>query len=212
MKNAWHHHALILVDRIVPGRKDTVSYVDQNLMPQETVIYRTKLHWSIYCKAIFLFGVALLAFIVALSPLCHPALVSASHPALSHASRAALNHVGQKSILSSICNWIGLAFAFFGFVSFLKNWTKSKSSEFAVTNKRVIIKVGTMQRHTLEVLLQRVEGVGVDQGVLGSMLGFGSITVSGTGGSKEGFDHIADPLEFRRQVLSAADSSTNRAQ
>lgn len=212
MASACTNSENALVDKIKPGGKNTVSYVDQNLMPQETVIYRTKLHWSIYCKAIFLFGVALLAFILAFSPLTHPALVSASHPALSHAGRAALNHVTQKSPLSTFCNWVGLAFAFFGLVSFLKNWTKSASSEFAVTNKRVIIKVGTMQRHTLEVLLQRVEGVGVDQGVLGSMLGFGSITVSGTGGSKEGFDHIADPLEFRRQVLSAADSSTNRAQ
>lgn len=189
-----------------------MSYVDQNLMPQETVIYRTKLHWSIYCKAIFLFGVAILAFIVAASPLCHPALVSASHPALSHASRAALSHVGPKSPLSTFCNWVGIAFLFFGAISFLKNWTKSSSSEFAITNKRVIIKVGTMQRHTLEVLLQRVEGVGVDQGVLGSMLGYGSITISGTGGTKEGFHHIADPLEFRRQVLGAADAGMNRAQ
>lgn len=189
-----------------------MSYVDQNLMPQETVIYRAKLHWSIYCKAMLLFGVALLAFIVALSPLTHPALAPASHSALSHASRAAINHASHGSILSSFCNWIGIAFILFGFVSFLKNWTKAKASEFAVTNKRVIIKVGTMQRHTLEVLLQRVEGIGVDQGVLGSMLGFGSITVSGTGGTKEGFDHIDNPLEFRRQVLSAADSGTNKAQ
>jgi uncharacterized membrane protein YdbT with pleckstrin-like domain len=181
-------------------------------MSQETVIYRTNLHWSIYCKAIFLFGVAIVAFIVAASPLCHPALVSASHPALRHASRAALNHVGSISILGKICNGIGLVFVIFGFISFLKNWTKSKSSEFAVTNKRVMIKVGSLQRHTLEVLLQRVEGVGVDQGVLGRMLGYGSISVSGTGGTKEGFDHIDNPLEFRRQVLSAADSSTSKIQ
>jgi hypothetical protein len=194
------------------GEKNAVSYVDQNLMPQETVIYRAKLHWSIYCKAILLFGVAILAFIVAVSPLCHPSLVSASHPALSHASRSALSHVSRISVLGKICNGIGLVFVFFGFISFLKNWTKAKASEFAVTNKRVIIKVGSLQRRTLEVLLQRVEGVGVDQGVLGNMLGFGSITVSGTGGTKEGFDHIDDPLEFRRQVLSAADSSMSRAQ
>lgn len=208
-----HDPALpLVVGRIELGGKYIVSYVDQNLMSEETVVYRTKLHWSIYSTAIFLFGVAILAFIVASSPLSHPALSAASHPALSHASRVALSHASHKSVISSFCDWVGIAFLLLGFIVFLKNWAKATSSEFAVTNKRVMIKVGALQRHTLEVLLQRVEGVGVDQGVLGRMLGYGSISVSGTGGTKEGFDHIDNPLEFRRQVLSAADSSTNKAQ
>ncbi|MGH7470124.1 MAG: PH domain-containing protein [Longimicrobiales bacterium] len=82
------------------------------------------------------------------------------------------------------------------------------SSEFAVTDKRVIIKVGWIQRRTLETMLSKVEGIGVDQSVLGRLLGFGTITVSGTGGTKEQFPNIAHPLEFRRQVqaqVSAAD-------
>jgi len=45
--------------------------------------------------------------------------------------------------------------------------------------------------------------VGVDQTLGGRLLGFGTITVTGTGGTKEEFDRIADPLEFRRQVQSA---------
>jgi hypothetical protein len=32
------------------------------------------------------------------------------------------------------------------------------------------------------------------------MLGYGSITVRGTGGTSEPFSHVANPLEFRRQV------------
>src|SRR6185369_4260690 len=80
---------------------------------------------------------------------------------------------------------------------------RSASSEFAVTDKRVIIKVGWIRRRTLETMLAKVEGVGVDQTLTGRMLGFGTITVTGTGGTKEEFDRIADPLEFRRQVQSA---------
>jgi uncharacterized membrane protein YdbT with pleckstrin-like domain len=74
------------------------------------------------------------------------------------------------------------------------------SSEFAVTDRRVIIKVGWIRRRTLETMLGKVEGIGVDQTVLGRLLGFGTITVTGTGGTKEPFANIADPLEFRRQV------------
>lgn len=82
------------------------------------------------------------------------------------------------------------------------------SSEFAVTNKRVVIKVGFIQRKTLETMLGKVEGIGVDQGILGRMLDYGTITITGTGGTKEPFRNIAAPLEFRRQVqaqISAGD-------
>jgi uncharacterized membrane protein YdbT with pleckstrin-like domain len=74
------------------------------------------------------------------------------------------------------------------------------SSEFAVTDKRVIIKVGWIRRRTLETMLGKVENIGVDQTVYGRLLDFGTITVTGTGGTKEAFAEIAAPLEFRRQV------------
>jgi uncharacterized membrane protein YdbT with pleckstrin-like domain len=74
------------------------------------------------------------------------------------------------------------------------------SSEFAVTNKRVIIKVGFIQRRTLETLLSKVEGIEVNQSVAARLLNFGTIAVTGTGGTREEFRNIAAPLEFRRQV------------
>ena len=81
------------------------------------------------------------------------------------------------------------------------------SSEFAVTDKRVIIKVGWIQRRTLETMLGKVEGIGVDQTVFGRMLNFGTITVTGTGGTQERFPNIAAPLEFRRQVQAQVSAS-----
>ncbi len=75
-----------------------------------------------------------------------------------------------------------------------------KTSEFGVTNKRVIVKIGWIQRHSLETLLTKVEGIQVNQEILGRILNYGSITISGTGGSREPFHKIAAPLEFRRKV------------
>lgn len=74
------------------------------------------------------------------------------------------------------------------------------SSEFAVTNKRVIIKVGFIKRRTLETLLNKVEGIEVNQSVFARIVNFGTIAVTGTGGTREEFRNIAAPLEFRRQV------------
>ncbi len=101
-------------------------------------------------------------------------------------------------------NWIVCAvFAGIGLILFLPPWMRSASSEFAVTNKRVLIKVGFISRHSLELLLRQVEGVGVDQTLLGRIFGYGTITVIGTGGTKETYAMISNPLEFRRQVQGA---------
>ena len=100
--------------------------------------------------------------------------------------------------------WIAAGIvAAIGVMLFIPPWVRSSSSEFAITNKRVLIKVGLVRRHSVELLLQKVEGIGVDQSVWGRMLGYGTITVSGVGGTQEPFRMIRDPLEFRRQVQAS---------
>jgi uncharacterized membrane protein YdbT with pleckstrin-like domain len=82
------------------------------------------------------------------------------------------------------------------------------TSEFAITNKRVVIKVGWLRRRTVETMLGKVEGINVDQSVIGRLLGYGSIVITGTGGTAEPFRNIGAPFEFRRQVqaqVSAAE-------
>jgi uncharacterized membrane protein YdbT with pleckstrin-like domain len=82
-------------------------------------------------------------------------------------------------------------------ISALIKWS---SSEFAVTDKRVLIKVGLIQRKSFETMLSKIEGIQVDQGIFGRILNYGTITVTGTGGSKEPFHTISYPLEFRKKV------------
>jgi uncharacterized membrane protein YdbT with pleckstrin-like domain len=66
----------------------------------------------------------------------------------------------------------------------------SKFSEFGITNKRLIIKTGILSRRTLELNLSKIESVNVNQSILGRILGYGSIGVIGTGGTKEYFISI----------------------
>ena len=141
-----------------------MSYVESNLLPNEQITYRARLHRIIYALPAIVLVIALL------------------------------------TVLGG-GGWIaGVAIGAIGVVLFLPPWIRSASSEFAITNKRVLIKVGLIRRHSLELLLQKVEGIGVDQGILGRILGYGTITVSGVGGTKEAFRMISNPLEFRRQV------------
>jgi uncharacterized membrane protein YdbT with pleckstrin-like domain len=74
------------------------------------------------------------------------------------------------------------------------------SSEFIVTDKRVLARLGILDRRSLETLLAKIEAIGVEQDLTGRMLGYGTVTITGTGGTQERLERIADPLEFRRQV------------
>lgn len=94
----------------------------------------------------------------------------------------------------------GGLFLIVGLLWGLSSYINFTSSEFGVTNRRVLIKVGFIRRHSLELLLSKVEGIGVDQGIPGRIFGYGTIIVSGTGGTKEVFRGIPAPLEFRRMV------------
>ncbi len=76
------------------------------------------------------------------------------------------------------------------------------TSEFAVTNMRVVAKTGFVRRSTAETLLSKIEAIGVDQRLVGRMLGFGTVQITGTGGTRETFKKIARPLELRRQIQS----------
>ena len=110
-----------------------------------------------------------------------------------------LGVLGLILLLSSVVGFGVALLVVSGFFA-LSRWITARTSEFAVTNKRVIIKVGLIRRHTLELLLSKVESIGVDQGIIGRIVGYGSIVVIGTGGTKEPFKNIAAPLEFRKQV------------
>ena len=68
---------------------------------------------------------------------------------------------------------IGLAWA-------LVHYVELMTSEFAVTTSRLIMKVGLISRYTTELLLAKVESIGIQQGLIGRMLGFGDLIVTGT--------------------------------
>ena len=89
---------------------------------------------------------------------------------------------------------------FFGVPALINALITYYTTEFAVTDKRVISKTGLVRRRSLELLLTKVESVGVDQPILGRLLDYGTITVVGTGGTKEKFRNIVNPMELRSQV------------
>ena len=85
-------------------------------------------------------------------------------------------------------------------------WFMSRTTELAVTSRKVVAKVGFIARSTIEQRLEKVDSVSVDQSFLGRVLGFGNVTVHGTGINATPIKRIADPLTFRRKVGEAIEA------
>ena len=73
------------------------------------------------------------------------------------------------------------------------------SDEFVITNKRIICKTGIFSHKTFEMNLNKIESVNVDQSFMGRILGYGSVTIIGTGGTRESFPDIGSAVDFRKK-------------
>jgi len=80
-----------------------------------------------------------------------------------------------------------------------------KTTEIAITNKRIIAKFGFISRSTIEINLPKVESVQVDQGVMARMLDYGTIVISGAGTPNLSIPGAAEPLLFRKHFMEATD-------
>ncbi|HTP38147.1 MAG TPA: PH domain-containing protein [Steroidobacteraceae bacterium] len=78
-----------------------------------------------------------------------------------------------------------------------------KSTELVITDQRVIVKFGLVSTHSIEVRFEKIESVRVTQGLIGRMLNFGDITITGTGSTFDPIPDITRPLAFRSALNEA---------
>src|SRR3979409_128766 len=151
-------------------------YIDDILQPGEKVLYSTNAHWIFYLPAIAAWIVALVLYIIARNT---------ASPGLE-------------------TMWLGLAAAaaLVAVAATAKAWFHVWTTETDVTNLRVVHKTGFIKRRTFEMSLDKVESVEVNQGILGTVLNYGDVTVRGVGEGQETIRTIASPLDFRNHITA----------
>ena len=164
-----------------------MGYVDRNLVPGETLLYRTRHHWLVLMGPFF-GGLLLLVPGIALMA-----------EAIATRDSAGLV-VGSATISPKVMVVSGVVLVAAAIIIFSYGVAKRNATEMAVTNRRVLIKTGMTSRRTVDLMLSRVESIGVEETTAGRVLGYGSVIVRGTGGTPEPFEMIAHPQEFRRAV------------
>jgi membrane protein YdbS with pleckstrin-like domain len=143
-----------------------------NLVNDEHVLARTSLHWWAGYGLAIILGFAWLFF----------AVIDAAGPGASA--------FVQTFFLFAPIAALAAAVGFY----------RLRFTEFVLTNQRLSIKTGVVSRRSLEILLNKIEGVEVQQGILGRILGFGKLVFNGVGGTHERFVGVREPQAFRRLV------------
>ena len=94
---------------------------------------------------------------------------------------------------------LALPFKGLGLIPLLAAFIIYKSTELAITDKRVVAKYGFIMRDTVELPLRKVESIQVKQGIFGRIFGYGTVIVSGAGNPMAKIKNVRDPLRFRRE-------------
>jgi uncharacterized membrane protein YdbT with pleckstrin-like domain len=151
-----------------------MNYVDSILEPNERVVFRTTLSWTLYVPALLL-AICAVALLI----------LGANHP--------------QFGLVGLLLAGLLTLIAFF---SFVRAWFRRWTTEIAVTDRRIILKRGFIRRHTVEMNMQKVESVDVDQTQIGRIFNYGSVTIRGTGSSFENLRMVDSPLKLRSTITA----------
>ena len=106
----------------------------------------------------------------------------------------------------------GVAVAGFGALMFL--WfvggamVRRSAMSVKLTARTLVLQTGLVSRHTSTVMLNRVEGLDVDQSLWQRMTGYGTLTIRGTGSEDLRLAGIADPVGFQTEARKAINTAS----
>lgn len=185
------HSIFILTKFLLFMSGGVSSSTKSHLNKGERIVYNTSLHWVGFIEPVSVVIIGLLFLY------------------LSYHYREIIGE-GSKYL-----EYISLGVLLYGGIKFMIEMVKHNASEFVVTTERVIIKVGVLKRSSLAMPLSKIESIEIDQSIMGRILNFGTIQITGTGTAESMFHHLSNPAKFRQKMQLAsgsADEATKEAE
>ena len=152
-----------------------MSYTLSTLLPEEKIIYKTGPHWIVFAPTIANLLIALISLV--------------------YGNRVLPNLFPILGM--SLPTFVTSVLFLFAVYQAGSAWILFSFSEYGITNQRILVKTGLIQRQTLELVLKRVESLRVNQTILGRIFNYGTIVITGTGGSHDFVSNVPTPLTFR---------------
>ena len=99
--------------------------------------------------------------------------------------------------------WIATVFGILALLTglaALRQLLRELSSRYQVSSLRVLKRQGFLVKHTTELYLISVDGVSIEQSLLGRLLGYASLNVAGRGGSVLPLTFVSNPDDVQERI------------
>lgn len=97
------------------------------------------------------------------------------------------------STRTDITEYLDIFMLIIGSFQLLKGLILNTGMEYVVTNKQIILKSRFLSRNALELMLNKCEGVRINQSVMGRIFDLSCILVNT-------FRFVANPMRFRNEI------------
>jgi hypothetical protein len=158
-----------------------MRHVDRHLGPGEQVVFRTRLHPVVFAGSL---GFAL--FVAGATALI----------------------IARNELAPSTIRWMLLAALAIIVVSAAPTALRWWASDFAVTNRRLLARVGLRRADVVEVSGPGPSAVLVEQTLVGRLLGYGTVRLAAGGAHAEVFPRVARAVALREAYVRAARTGT----
>jgi len=160
-----------------------MGYVKTTLAPGEEYLYRAKFNWTYDLQTWCWFALGLL-------------------PTALWVYGFTLAYMAYEPFGGAFMFFNGAALAL-AIVILITRYVHKWTTVIAITSVRLIMKTGMVARNSHEVSLDKIEEVLMHQSFIGRLLGFGVLTIRGTGIAVIEFPVLARPMEIRREIETA---------
>jgi hypothetical protein len=162
-----------------------MRHVDRHLGPGEQVVFRTRLHPVVFAGSI---GFALFV------------------------AGATVLIIARNELAPATIRWMVLSALAIIVVSAAPTGVRWWASDFAVTNRRLLARVGLRKADVVEVSAPGPTAVLVEQTLVGRLLGYGTVRLAAGAGHAEVFPRVAHATALREAyVRERATGAATRA-
>jgi uncharacterized membrane protein YdbT with pleckstrin-like domain len=172
-----------------------MGYVEQSLSSGENIVIKARLHWGMFIGPVINLIIGFVIFAAALLLTAFPKTLPGT---LTENFSADL--IASIPVILAGTTCCLLIILMLAALQLIRRIGTFFSTEFAVTNKRVIGKSGALRRRSLEIMLTKIESVSVDEPFWGRILNYGTIVVKGSGGTSQPFPFISNAMGLRLQI------------
>jgi curved DNA-binding protein CbpA len=174
-------------------QRPTSRYLRKTLVSGEKILHQAQTHWFYYLD----FGALLLVIFSIYLLVFNPPFIGESTPTVS----LWVPKIISKQRLEFSVWYLGLiALLFVGLMMLWEAFITGRTTQLAVTSKRILFKCGFLNRTIIEVKLRRFESITIHQNLLGIIFGYGTITITGMGGVKISVPNILLPFRLRKII------------